>query len=48
MGILDVATIFGSSELGIGAISPKMVKPQLEGDKKEDLVFTMFVGDTGA
>jgi hypothetical protein len=31
---------FGAQELGIGEISPKMVEPQLEGDKDEDLGFT--------
>jgi len=30
-------TIFGAQELGIGTISPKMVEPQLEGDKVVDL-----------
>jgi hypothetical protein len=31
---------FGAQELGIKAISPKMVEQQLEGDKDADLVFT--------
>ena len=30
-------TRFGAQELGIGTISPKMVEPQLEGDKVVDL-----------
>jgi hypothetical protein len=30
-------TRFGAQELGIGAISLKMVKPQLEGNKDVDL-----------
>jgi hypothetical protein len=30
---------FGAQELGIGAISPKMVEPQLEGDNVADLIF---------
>jgi hypothetical protein len=34
------STRFGAKELGIGAISPKMVEQQLEGDKDADLVFT--------
>jgi hypothetical protein len=33
-------TRFGAQELGIGAISLKMVKPQLEGDNDANLVFT--------
>jgi hypothetical protein len=31
--ILDATTRFEAQELGLGAISPKMVEPQLEGDK---------------
>jgi hypothetical protein len=35
-------TIFGTQELGIGAISPKMVGQLLEGDKDADLIFTLM------
>jgi hypothetical protein len=37
---LDETIRFGAQELGIGAISSKMVKPQLEDEKVVDLVFT--------
>jgi hypothetical protein len=37
---LDGTIRFGAQELGIEAISPNMMKPQLEGDKVVDLVFT--------
>jgi hypothetical protein len=37
---MATSTKFGVQELGIRAISPKMVEQQLEGDKDADLVFT--------
>jgi hypothetical protein len=36
-------TRFGAQELGIGAISQKMVEPQLEGDKVAYLIFTTLL-----
>jgi hypothetical protein len=35
---------FGAQELGIGAISPKMVEQQLEGDKDVDLMSSQPCG----
>jgi hypothetical protein len=36
---MDASKRFGPQELGIGAISSKMVKQQLKGDTDVDLVF---------
>jgi hypothetical protein len=35
---MAASTIFGAQELESGAISPKIVKQQLEGDKNADLM----------
>jgi hypothetical protein len=41
-------TRFETQELGIGAISLRMVEPELEGDKVVDLVFTALWVRSGA
>ena len=41
-------TRFGAQEVGIGTISPKMVEPQLEGDKVVDLDVTTLWAALGA
>jgi hypothetical protein len=38
------STRFGAQELGIGAISPKMVELQLQGDKVADLISSQPCG----
>jgi uncharacterized coiled-coil protein SlyX len=45
---LDAITRFGTQEIGIEQISPKMVEQQLEGDKDADLVFTTLWASPGA
>jgi hypothetical protein len=39
---VDATTKFGAQELGIRAISLKMMEPQLVGNKDVDLAFTTF------
>jgi hypothetical protein len=42
--VFDTTIKLRVKELGIGAISPKMVKPQLKGDKVADMIFHNIVG----